>query len=336
MNWEQTKFEKKKKYKITAGWEKAKVFAPYILSAGVFLGSYFGYLEFQNSRRIIEIQNKNIELQTRNSIDQRFKDAIQLLGNENMGSRLGGIYALNNIAQSTRDPDSEYANYSESIFKILCSYIRDKTQDSNYQKKYKDKPSIEIQSIIDVIFKDTAQRVVYKKYRADLPSSYLVGADFNNAALEYADFSDASLDNAYFSGAQCQKANFYQAQCQGADFSDANLDATALYHIGIDDSTRFDKTSMKGASSRTIDSNKIYKAFIHFYRPTSIHEKDTLLFKRIKEEQKKGGVITGVLSDWEREYIFKGMGLPFDAKDSTSLHDWEYDSESNIVKKKYK
>ncbi|MDI9355621.1 MAG: hypothetical protein QM536_01160, partial [Chitinophagaceae bacterium] len=143
LNWEQTKFEKEKKYKITAGWEKAKVFAPYILSAGVFLGSYFGYLEFQNSRRIIEIQNKNIELQTRNSIDQRFKDAIQLLGNENMGSRLGGIYALNNIAQSTRDPDSEYANYSESIFKILCSYIRDKTQDSNYQKKYKDKPSIE-------------------------------------------------------------------------------------------------------------------------------------------------------------------------------------------------
>jgi hypothetical protein len=49
-----------------------------------------------------------------------FKNAIEHLGNKEPAIILGGIYALHQIAKDNEE-------YSNQVFEILCSYIREET-----------------------------------------------------------------------------------------------------------------------------------------------------------------------------------------------------------------
>lgn len=236
LEWKKEKFDKEKKYKKTSRWRKNQLITQCFLLLERF-GTLF-YVDRASKR------------QTQRGINKKFQYAMQLISNENMESRMRGINTLNNIAQDNKDSQSPFAYYSESIFKILCSYIRGKTQETEYQKNYKDKPSPEIQSIIDVLFKDKKHREVYKNYTADLQSTYLVGANFELA----------SLNSANFSKANCQGANFYLAKCEHTNFTETFCKKTDFKHA------KCKKADFKRANCSNADFKKNHCSKANFYQ----------------------------------------------------------------------
>ena len=197
----------------------------------VIIGLYFFYQR-------LEKQQKQIDIQINQRVDERFNSAINLLGSNETSARTGAIYALHELA-------IEEEKYRRQIAQILCSHIRSKTNEAEYKETHSKRPSNEIQTTIDLLFKEEglyAQgfKGVAKPSKANLSHAYLMGADFRDAQCQgvdfkyaqcqkavfrdvrcqEADFRNARCQKAVFFGARCQKADFMGARCQKADFRD--------------------------------------------------------------------------------------------------------------------
>jgi hypothetical protein len=163
-------------------------------------------------------QERQIDLQINQRVDGRFNSAIGLLGSSETSARTGTIYALHELAL-------EEEKYRQQIVQILCSHIRSKTNEQEYKKNHEERPSNEIQTTLNLLFKEEKCGLYTQDFakvtefpRADLSHAYLVKADFRYAQCQGAGFGGAQCQRASFRGAQCQEANFLGAQCQGAHF----------------------------------------------------------------------------------------------------------------------
>ena len=135
-------------------------------------------------------QDKQLTIQINKEIDDRFIAAVTLLGSRESSARTGAIYSLYELAMESK-------KYRKQIAQILCSHIRSKTQEKEYQAEHKKRPSNEIQTAIDILFKDVngvkglycqnfSQEREFPK--ANLSHAYLQGADFHYAKCREADF----------------------------------------------------------------------------------------------------------------------------------------------------
>ena len=185
--------------------------------------------------------------------DKVFTDAINHLGKDNSASvRLGGIYGLYNLIglEPERLPN---------ITNILCAHLRETTQHPEYRKQYKNKPSNEIQSLLDVLGKINTklQNSDLASPPLDLSDSYLCGADLkeinlsgarlDRARLECADLSGANLNKASLEKAKLREAKLRQSDLQSVDFSGASLQGANLSGASLQGANLGD-ANLKGAS----------------------------------------------------------------------------------------
>ncbi len=182
-------------------------------------------------------QEKQIDIQINQRIDERFNSAINLLGSSETSARTGAIYALHELAR-------EEEKYRKQIAQILCSHIRSKTNEEEYQQKHNKRPSNEIQTTINLLFKEHEHGLYTQDFarvaefpKADLLHAYLMGANFERAQCQGASFYASKCQEASFCGLECQGANFKEAQCQGADFSKTQLQGACTIdarHISLE------------------------------------------------------------------------------------------------------
>jgi len=186
----------------------------------------------------IILQNNSFIKSERN---ERFKNAIDQLGNNKNAVVLGGIYTLHRIAKEDK-------SYRENIFNILCSFVRDTTTNDDYKNAYKAKPSEPIQTILNILCVNKDDFKVYKKFKLyfkinkklkidfkvyrkfiiNFSNAYLVGANLfkanlTNAILYNANLTDSNLMKANFTGANLYNANLTEAYLIGANLTNANL-----------------------------------------------------------------------------------------------------------------
>ena len=107
----------------------------------------------QAQQETAKAQNKTAQAQHNANEQKMFNDATAKLGDKSAASvRLGGIYALDRLARLNQ-------TYLASIVEILSAHLRETAQQDRDEKKdkekyaaqYKDKPSNEIQSLLDVL-----------------------------------------------------------------------------------------------------------------------------------------------------------------------------------------
>lgn len=189
-------------------------------------------------------QEKQIDIQINQRIDERFNSAINLLGSSETSARTGAIYALHELAR-------EEEKYRKQIAQILCSHIRSKTNEEEYQQKHNKRPSNEIQTTINLLFKEHEHGLYTQDFarvaefpKADLLHAYLMGANFERAQCQGVSFEEAQCQGASFYASKCQEASFCGLECQGANFKEAQCQ-------GAD----FSKTQLQGAC--TIDARHI-------------------------------------------------------------------------------
>ena len=107
---------------------------------------------------------------------KRLKNAIEHLGSVSESIRLGGTYELFHLAQDNPE-------LSQTLLDILCAHIRTKTGESNYQENHQCKPSVEIQSILSLLFRENPEAF---GDRVDLKESWLKGADLKDTSFPHA------------------------------------------------------------------------------------------------------------------------------------------------------
>ena len=185
-------------------------------------------------------------------ITERFTRSIEQLGNKEETIRIGGIYALERIANdSPRD--------SWTIMEVLSSFIRGK-QNIKGQDLTANLPTIrtDAQAALTVINRRQTNLEDERQYldlsltnlheanlvaanldRAKLNSSILTKADLRQANLNFANLSNANLNGANLSNAKLDRANLIQADLSNTnlsavDFNEANLNKSNLNDAILD------------------------------------------------------------------------------------------------------
>jgi uncharacterized protein YjbI with pentapeptide repeats len=228
---------------------------------GLF-GNFFIYLKrliIQN-QLIVEQQTQNktlstqitnqenqLKLQFESNLDQRFASAIETLGNLGESARTGAIYSLYHLA-------SEHEKYRQTVIDILCSHIATITREAIYQKNNQKEPSIEIQTIIDLLFKENG--IYYLHYKKlnnpKLKSTFLRGADFSKSFCHFISFYKSDIAYANFKFASCVKCNFNNTYLLETDFMLANL-----FSSNIEESKCY-KTCFRSTIISSCSLNKSY------------------------------------------------------------------------------
>jgi hypothetical protein len=188
-----------------------------ILGGIVLLAGFFG--TWQNLRVAQEsasTSQKALLVSEEGQITDRFTKAIEQLGavypdgKPKLDVRLGGIYALERIAN-----DSEKDHWP--IMEVLCTYVREHAvRQANQHKKSSGtdekwpEPRVDIQAILTVLGRRD------RKYEKEGQLLYLANVDLSGAVLTGANFSGADLFSTDLS----------RAVLRGADFRNANLSMT--------------------------------------------------------------------------------------------------------------
>ena len=131
---------------------------------------------------------------------QAFKDGVEHLGSDKSSVRQGGAHALFHLALKDE-------GLCASIAGVLCAHIRETTGDKGYQeKKNKDKPSTEMQSLLRLLFTtETVDKGRLERFWGGITPD-LNGGYFRGVALE----------NAWFQGAKLRSAQFQEASLWGS------------------------------------------------------------------------------------------------------------------------
>jgi hypothetical protein len=219
----------------------------------LFSSSLVAYLNFRGT----------LELNRRGQVTDRFGKAIDQLGKgEQLDVRIGGIYALEQIAR-----DSEDLHWP--IVEVLTAFVREHTTDrSSAQPGVREFRPIgdtffsyimlapDIQAAVTVLGRRDASRDLglLDLNDSNLPSANLPEANLQSARLGGADLQGAGLMKANLQGAGLRKANLQgaylrEANLHGASLSEANLRSAIVLGANLEGADLEGRTS-PGPTSR--------------------------------------------------------------------------------------
>ena len=163
-------------------------------------------------------------------ITERFTRSIEQLGNAEETIRIGGIYALERIANdSPRD--------GWTIMEVLSSFVRGKQSIKGQDLTQLSAIRTDAQAALTAIARRKINLETEQQYldlsstnlrEANLVSANLNRAKLNNSSLIQADLRSANLSNSNLSYANLNGANLTQAQLDDANLIQANLSNTNL------------------------------------------------------------------------------------------------------------
>jgi uncharacterized protein YjbI with pentapeptide repeats len=246
------KLPKRKAASLTSGWkeqfdtenETRKTWATIVGGMTLLVSFWFTWLNLRVTQ----------DLTRQGQITDRSTKAIAQLGEEkpeNMMLRIGGIYALEQVARISEDEHWP-------IMKILTAYLRKNCPrlptEAPLEAAEAPRPrtyATDIEAVLTVLKRrkserekdgqclslrpvDPSQASRKKEGQClNLRSTNLNYANLQNADLQRAQFASAHLKKAYFSNAKLQRADFYGAKLEGARFIDAKLEEVSFWRADL-------------------------------------------------------------------------------------------------------
>ena len=218
------------------------------------------------AQRQVETAFVQAETTRQSLLNERYQRGAEMLGSRVLSVRMGGIYALNRLAE-------EYpTQYHIQVMELLCAYVRNPvgpeddlvigymgTDPTNRLRE-------DLQAVMTAIGNREQGKIVLEQQsgyilnltgaflchlqlekgnlssvrlgRADLRSAYLLGADLSGAHLNFADLSGSTLAFANLTGSSLLEtdlssskmglANLSNATLYGANLSSADLNSATL------------------------------------------------------------------------------------------------------------
>jgi hypothetical protein len=202
-----------------------KILALTLAGAGLLAGLY---LTLDNVRATLESQ-----------VADRLAQAVGHLGHENLGVRLGGIFALEQLARSSEKD-------AWPIMEILAAYVRERVPAGKTPAPQEPPPRLaeDVQAALDVLGR---RRHAYREgetRRLDLRGTDLRRANLAGANFEGAILSEVHLEDANLAGVRLNDAILRSAHLKKADLTEATLEKAYLLN------TRFTGAKLRGANLR--------------------------------------------------------------------------------------
>ena len=205
------------------------------------------------------VANRQARTSQRGLLNQRYQKGVDMLGSKDLAARLGGIYALQDLAED--EPEQYYVK----VMRQLCAFVRHPTKggDDTVRDDVQDALSAigSHSHYVGIVFKKKA-RFRINLAGGDLTRATLVGADLAegfllSANLTSANLTSANLADARLNGAVLSKADLIlailtstelsKADLTNADLSKANLISANLSHANLADANLAD-ANLTGAN----------------------------------------------------------------------------------------
>jgi hypothetical protein len=170
-------------------------------------------------------KRKDIDNATERMITERFTQAVEQLGSEQMAVRLGAIYALERISK-----DSVKDHWT--IVETLAAYIREKAPwnadkeaavDETEDKEYK--PATDVQAALTVLGRR-------EHWDTESENRYI---DLSGTDLRGANMCELNFDKANFWGSHMKRANLGGTHLARAGLVDAHLEEAILWVADLTD-----------------------------------------------------------------------------------------------------
>jgi hypothetical protein len=189
------------------------------LTAGAVavIGAYFTARTFQLSRR-----GQNTD---------RFARAIEHLGHKSVDVRVGGIYALEDLARDSRA-------HRDQVIEVLVAYVREHSPWPPRDADAEATPppaAVDVRAVIKVLARRDTTRDPERALRLDLGSTNLREVLAAGLSLRGGRLWRARLDGAILPSADLTGANLVGARFDDASLRDATLDGAALTAASLRD-----------------------------------------------------------------------------------------------------
>jgi hypothetical protein len=189
------------------------------------IGAWLAYSGTQQTIRVNADQARRSEQASHDLlISNQVSKGFEQLGNEkSMVVRLGGIYALEGVMNTSEE-------YHKPVLEALSAFVRDGTRTETGDGP----PATDIQAALTVIGRRAAIGTGRPNLanahipKADLSGANLGGANLSGANLTSADLRDANLTSADLRGAHLSGANLSGANLTTADLRDADVTSANL------------------------------------------------------------------------------------------------------------
>ena len=187
----------------------------------VLLGALFTYRQVQTSRRqldhTIQADRAQHELDRQGQITERFTRAIDQLGHEGLEVRLGGIYALERIANDSPEDRA-------TIAEVLTAFVRGHAPWPP-TRKGQPKEDMPLHDLPELrVWAADVQAALTVLGRRKPPIGPAQPLDLSFCDLRRADLSGAQLQDVNLFGARLQRASLFGAQLQEGNLWDAKLE----------------------------------------------------------------------------------------------------------------
>ena len=203
------------------------------------------------------VAQQQADLAQRGLLNERYQRGAEMLGSGILAARLGGIYALQRLAEE--HPERYYIQ----ILSLLCAFARyptkdealDEMDDEQEDSVWGRRLRTDVQEVLNIISsRDFRLASLEEKagFRIDLSNADLRHGFLRNAHLPNANFSSAKLDHASFDGSYLSRAYFDQANLSHAELSDAELSRASFFEAILVDTLLF-HANLRGAFLRRAD-----------------------------------------------------------------------------------
>ncbi len=226
-----------------------------------------------------DVAQKQVSLARRDSLVDRYQKGSDMLGNETMSTRLGGMYSLKRLAED------HPKQFHIQVMELLCAFVRNPPPlKTNPERVLRE----DIQTALDIIIHRSDESIEIenascpmlnkseKRFRLDLhganlgwaviSQAKLQGALLDNVNLAYsagngADFSGASMvgskvnSKSHFIGAIFDKAIMNSADMSQAIFQNTSFVNTQLLGVDMSDSL-FEQANMSKSIIGTANLTK--------------------------------------------------------------------------------
>ncbi|MEI3648587.1 MAG: pentapeptide repeat-containing protein [Dolichospermum lemmermannii FEM_B0920] len=233
---------------------------PAIAAIGAIFTVILGFFNTYQASRSANAANDNAKAANRNAqaaedkqITERFSKAIELLGNKEIEVKLGGIYALEQIAIDSPE------KYHWKIMEVLTAFVRENAHRKKEEEREKGKiPQLraDIQAALTVIGRRNCENEK-ENQRLDLTFIDIREVNFDGANLKRVDLYCSNLDLASFQKASLQDVCFCDSSLQWVNFSEAILQKVNLAGANLRQA-KFNKATLK--ESFPLDSTDLHLA----------------------------------------------------------------------------
>ena len=188
------------------------------------------------------VANRQANTEQQGLLNERYQKGAEMLGSEVLSVRLGGIYALQRLAEEWPD------QYHIQIMRLFCAFVRLPTRDQSFESG---QTVIEagiqlgirqdVEAVMQMMGSRDESRIALERmadFRLDLRGADLSKAEFLDADLSNAMFHKSNLSGANFANtnladsfliySDLSRAQFYSVNFTGTRLGSANLSSALL------------------------------------------------------------------------------------------------------------